>query len=499
MYFLGIDNGSTIAKAGIYDETGREIAVSSCKAEITSPEEGWYERNLDHLWDSNVRAIREALKKSGLTGSDISGISLTGHGNGLILTDGEGVPLHPAIEGADGRAQEFVDTWNSDGTFQKIHPKTLQCLWAAQPPALLAWFRKYRPEILEKAKYVFMIKDYLRFKLSGTAAAELSDMSATSIFNVHDGCYDDELFDILGLSDCRRLFPDIVGSTEICGTLSFESAALTGLTEGTPVAGGAFDIDAAALATGVIDESRMNVIAGTWCNNQYVSSVPVVSEDLFMVSLFADQKQWLVLEGSATSASNLEWFVSEFMEEERKAADASGKSVYQICDEEVASLGPGESDIVFVPFLYGSNASLKAKSVFLGLQGFHKRAHIIRAIFEGVVFSHRHHIEKLMEFRKLPDAARMAGGAVNSEVWTQMFADILGFPMEITHGRELGCLGAAICAAVGTGVYGTIPEAVDGMVTLKKRVEPDPALKDIYDKKYARYKKAIGVLEEYWD
>jgi L-xylulokinase len=344
-----------------------------------------------------------------------------------------------------------------------------------------------------------MVKDYIRFKLTGLAAAELSDMSATSLFNVHDGCYDDEILEILGLGNYRRLLPDLAGSTDLCGKISAEAAGICGLAEGTPVAGGVFDIDAAALATGVTDERRMNVIAGTWCNNQYVSPVPVVSKDVFMTSIFADKKQWLVLEGSATSASNLEWFVSEFMEEERKAADASGKSVYQICDEAVAATDAGDSEIIFVPFLYGSNASLKAKSVFIGLQGYHKRAHVIRAVFEGIVFSHRSHIEKLMKFRELPEAARMAGGAVKSEVWVQMFADILGFPMEITFGKELGCMGAAICAAVGVGEYTNLEHAVESMVKLKKRVEPNPDLKEIYDKKYALYKKAIGVLDNYWE
>jgi L-xylulokinase len=173
-------------------------------------------------------------------------------------------------------------------------------------------------------------------------------------------------------------------------------------------------------------------------------------------------------------------------------------SVYALCDREVAETDPAESDVVFLPFLYGSNAGQNAKSVFLGLDGQLKRGHVIRSIYEGIAFSHRTHIEKLMKHRKLPEIARIAGGAARSDVWVQMFADILNMPIEITRGTELGTMGAALCAGVGAGIFSDIGDGVDRMVNVIGHVDPNGNRTKIYDRKYARYQRAIAALEDFW-
>jgi L-xylulokinase len=206
-----------------------------------------------------------------------------------------------------------------------------------------------------------------------------------------------------------------------------------------------------------------------------------------------------MLEGSPTSASNLEWFVREFLQTEKQLAKSSGTSVYKICNDAVRNTQPEDTDIVFVPFLYGSNAGLKAKAVFVGLEGWHKREHIIRAIYEGICFSHRHHIEKIKEVQEPPQAVRIAGGAARSDVWVQMFADVLGMPMEVTAASELGTLGAAMCAGVGVKLLHDFDEAARKMVRVTHRVEPDAAKADVYANKYRLYKKAIRSLAGYWE
>jgi L-xylulokinase len=499
MYLLGIDNGSTVIKAGIFDYDGNEIAVFGSKVEVLTPKPGFYERKIEDIWQANIIAIAGVLKKAGLAGRDIAAIAITGHGNGLHLIDAKGAAVYPAIEGTDSRALEYVNRWLSDGTFDRVLPRTMQSLWPAQPAALLAWMKANEPRVIEKTKWLFMIKDYVRYKLTGEAYAELTDISATSIFNVKDVKYDPDLLTEFGIQDLMHIMPPVRNSTDICGHITKEASRLTGLAQGTPVAGGLFDVDAAAISTGITDSTKLNIIAGTWCNNQYISSKPVVSKELFMTSVFCIPGYWLILEGSATSASNLEWFVTGFLAQEKKKAERGGISVYALCDREVAETDPAESDIVFLPFLYGSNAGQNAKSVFLGLDGQHKRGHVIRSIYEGIAFSHRTHIEKLMKHRKLPEIARIAGGAARSDVWVQMFADILNMPIEITRGTELGTMGAALCAGVGAGIFSDFGDGVRRMVNVIGHVDPNSSHTRIYDRKYARYQQAIAALEGFWN
>jgi L-xylulokinase len=240
------------------------------------------------------------------------------------------------------------------------------------------------------------------------------------------------------------------------------------------------------------------MIAGTWGNNQYIAREPVVHEDVFMTTCYALPGYYLMLEGSATSASNLEWFVSEFFQAERENAARQGSSVYELCNRLVAATKPEDSTAVFLPFLYGCNVSLDGKACLLGFDGWHSRGHVLRAVYEGVIFSHNWHLQRLLQFRPKPQTVRLSGGAARSDVWLQMFADILQIPVEVPAGTELGAMGAALVAAVAVGLYGSYEEAVAAMVSVERAREPDPQLAERYRAKYARYQRALECMEPFW-
>jgi L-xylulokinase len=500
-YLMGIDNGVTATKAALYDLEGREIGVYGSKTTTLRPHPGFFERDMNEVWEANIQAISSIIKNIDISADDIVAVATTGHGNGIYLVDEKGKPVYHAIISTDSRAIDYSNKWLADGTFECVLPKTMQAIWPGQPTALLAWLKDHEPEVFKKACWVFMCKDYIRFCLTGEPYAEITDMSGTSLMNVRDVTYDRELLQEFGLEDCEEMLPPLKYSAEICGYVTKEAAERTGLKEGTPVAGGLFDIDACAIATGITSEDQLCIVAGSWCNNQYISKKPVVSKALFMTSLYCIPGYWLMLEGSATSASNLEWFVSEFFVEERKQAEEQETSVYDLCNQLVASTFPEDAQVVFVPFLYGTNAGadVRAKSCFVGLTGWHTRAHVLRAVYEGIVFSHKSHIEKLLPFREIPKTARIAGGAARSPVWLQIFADVLQIPIEVTTGTELGTLGAAICAGVATRQFESFEQAADKMVQVSQTYIPDPAKKELYKKKYATYRKTIETLNPLWE
>ena len=232
-------------------------------------------------------------------------------------------------------------------------------------------------------------RDYIRYILTSEIYIERTDISGTCLYNVVEDRYDDRIFAILGLSEYKHIFPEVKDSCEISGRITSDIAVATGLVEGTPVAGGIIDIQAATLATGIVEATeklKLNIIVGTWSINQYMTKTPKEDENLFMTTLCPKNGNWLITEGSATSASNLEWFVATFLQLEKKVLKQEGTSVYEICNSAIANTSPEDTDIVFLPFLYGSNTASTINGTLLNLRMSNERDHVIRAIYEGYCF-----------------------------------------------------------------------------------------------------------------
>lgn len=493
-YVIGLDNGGTMSKAAVYDLKGNEIAVSSVKTPMYQPQPGFTERDCEEMWEANCKSIRDVLAKSGISPDDVLGIAATGHGNGLYLCDADGKQTYNGIISTDSRGKEAAVEWNENGLHAATLDRTMQSVWEGQPTTILKWFQKYRPDVLEKTRWVFMCKDYIRFRLTGEAYGEITDMSGCSLMNVRDVCYDRELLEEMGLDDIYDKLPPLRYAGEICGYITEEAAALTGLNPGTPVAGGTMDIHASAMAVGTTDVDTMCVVAGTWSINEYISRTPVTDMDLFMTSIYQIPGYWMIMEGSPTSASNLEWFLTEILQD----VDLHSKDVYEYSNDCVELAGEADCGLTFLPFLFGSNADINAKGAFIGLQSWHNRDNMLRSVYEGIVFSHRRHIEKLLRFREAPKVIRMAGGVAKSKIWVQMFADVLQVPIEVARSQELGALGSAMCAAVAAGAFDSYKDACDSMVHIMYTAQPDPTKKAVYDKKYARFQKLIETLDPVW-
>lgn len=497
-YLLGIDNGGTVTKAAIFDMNGKEIAVSGRRVMTETPEPGFAERDMKALWDANVQVIKELIGKAGIDPGLIAGVAVTGHGNGLYLIDEDGKPVYKGIYSTDTRAKDIVTYWYKQGVFDKVHPKIMQAIWPGQPVALLSWMKVNKPDVLDHARWVLMCKDYIRYCLTGEAYAEITDLSGTNLMNIRDAVYDADLLKDFGLEGLFCKLPPIRNASEICGHITAEAACLTGLKEGTPVAGGMFDIDACAIATGIADQDKACIVAGTWSINQYITKIPVDSKDLFLNTLYCIEGYRLITEASPTSAGNLQWFIEQLLGEEVRLAKENGISVFDLCNDMVSLIEPEENSILFLPFLFGTNADADAKAAFIGLNGSHTKANMLRAVYEGIVLGHLYHFEKLLAFRNKPEAVRISGGASRSRIWVQIFADALQIPIEVVKGAELGALGAAMCAGVAAGIFESFEQAARGMVEVGYTCRPNQHKDEIYKKKYSAYKHLIKQLSPVW-
>lgn len=497
-YFLGIDNGGTSTKAAIYDERGTELAVAGASTDLQIPQAGFAEQDMEEMWRRNCRVIRRTLEQSGLRPRDIACVACCGHGKGMYLWGTDGKPACPGISSVDNRAWEYPVKWAADGTEARAFSLSRQHVLASQPVALLAWMRDNRPEILTRSRYVFGCKDYVRFRLTGEAGFERSDASGCSLMNLDTCEYDPELLRLFGLEAYMGLLPPLRNSTDICGHVTAEAAAATGLAEGTPVAGGAFDIDACAVAARVFGDESVCMIAGTWSINEYVASAPVVDGTVMMNSCFCVPGKYLVEESSPTSAGNLEWLIDTMLPEYKAQCAAEGRSIYETINGWVAETQDAGGPI-FLPFLMGSNVHPLAAGTFIGLNRHCGRRHLARAVYEGVAFSHRFHYERLLRsMPRPPRVIRLTGGANRSAVWSQMFADVMRCPVEAMAVHEAGTLGCAILSAAASGAYSSLEEAAANMSQVLRRFEPDSARAGDYDKRYHHYKRAIELLDPLW-
>ncbi|WP_406871740.1 FGGY-family carbohydrate kinase [Aminobacter sp. P9b] len=490
-YILGLDAGNTVIKAVLFDLEGRELALAAKDGRSSMPKPGHVERDLGELWRNAVEVIGQCIERAGVDAGDILAVGCAGHGNGLYALDRDGEPLI-GIQSLDTRASGLVDEWQKQGVGDRTYPLCLQKPWAAQTPTLLVWLKRHDPALHGRIGTVFLCKDFVVNRLTGARSTDMSDMSGCGLLSMPGRRYEGDLLAAYGLEDCAQLLPPVLESAEIAGRISPEVACLTGLAAGTPVIAGLFDVVASAIGSGVTRTGAASIIAGTWSINQVITDEPIRDPKIFMVSTY-DPERYLAIESSATSAANLEWIVREFFEH----APESGRSPFELCGDLVASVDPTGDVPIYHPYLYGAQTNGQSRAGFYGIAGWHGRAHLLRALFEGVVFEHRRHVETLRDAGAVVDEVVLSGGGSRSAIWPQIFADVLSLPVTVARSRETGALGAAIAAATGVGLFKDFAEGASAMTAAARRYTPNCEVALAYGRRYRLYgeiNKAMGPL-----
>ena len=486
--FLGVDVGGTVIKAAVFDAQGREISAGTSPMANSHPMPGRSERDPIAMWEASAAAIRAALAAPEVEKAGIAAVCCTGHGNGVYVFDHDMQPACPGIISSDNRTYELCETLMAGPSGADLVAQSEQRLRPASTPLFLLWFDRHAPEVTRTARHVLLCKDYVRYRLTDSIDSDLNDLSGSQLVHVRTGDYDDKLFETLGVGHWRDRMPRIRRNTEIVGTVTTAAAAATGLRAGTPVVAGTMDLDAVALASGLMRPGELAVCAGTWSINLVVQDKPAGPPFPLMQCLDQDGKRFVVVEGSPTSATNLAWF------KEGLFGDTLN---YERISAMVESIAPQASRLVYLPYIHGGLGAPRAAFVGLGIEN--GPAELLRALFEGVVFKHRAHVRDLIQVTgSRPHVARLSGGAARSDVWAQMFADVLEIPVEVATGSELGALGCAICAAVATATHPSFGAAIQEMVRIERRFEPRPEMSEVYRHKCADWEKVDNRLGPTW-
>lgn len=489
-FLLGLDAGNTVIKAVLFDPHGRQVGYCALNGATHQPGPGMVERSIPELWANARAAIRGCIADAGISADQIRAVGCAGHGNGLYLLDRSGEALL-GIQSLDNRASALAgDVDAAHGT--AIHAICLQRPWPAQTPMLLLWLKKNRPELYARAGTLLFAKDVLTWKLTGQRVTEISDLTGAGLMRLPEGRYDETLMGLLGLGDAMHLLPSAIDPAAVAGHVTAEAADATGLAAGTPVIAGYFDVVSSALGSGAVGEGDASIVVGSWSINQVFTRRPLVDEQIFMVSKFGADR-FVNMENSATSAVNLEWYIRELVER-----DGDHGNAFETVNAAVEAIEPSAQDPYFHPFLYGGRKGAHQRGGFYGVAGWHGAGHLLRALFEGVMFEHRRHVEVLTDAGVTFERVALSGGGSRSALWPQMFADGLGKVVTVAEARETGALGAAMGAALAAGLYPDYETAVSSMSRPKATFTPKAAMKAHYDNRYAVWRHITAAMEPIW-
>jgi L-xylulokinase len=488
-YLLGVDAGSTVTKAVLFDVSGAEIAQAARRVPHRYPRPHHVERDQDELWEVTCAVIREVVATAGVRAAEIAGVAVTSHGDGIYLVDEHGRPTRPGILSLDTRAADLVAEWERTGRGAAALPLSGQKPWPGSPVSVLAWLLRNEPDVLARTAYALPCKDVVKQRLTGVFSTDPTE-SSLSFTNVRTQEYDRETLRVFGVEELFGLLPEVIGSHEVAGEVTRAAAEQCGLSPGTPVASGAHDVDCGAIGMGTVLPGQLAIIAGTFSINEVISDSARVDER-WNARSFVVPGQWMNMALSPSSAANLEWFAT------RLAADAHASRPFGFVEEDLRAAGSGRSDLVYLPFLYGSPYPVDASAAFVGLRGWHERGHLVRAVMEGVVFNHRHHVDALRDGFDVTDI-RLTGGAAGSAPWVRMFADALAAPVGVSTVREAGALGCAMLAGIATGVYAGLGEAAAAVATKPVVVEPTPDGVGWQEENYRRYLRVVERMTAVW-
>ncbi|NIA69687.1 carbohydrate kinase [Pelagibius litoralis] len=494
-FILGIDSGNTVTKAAVFSEAGSLISLGDCEVVRIKPRPRFVERDMNVHWQMTCQAIRQAVAQAGIDPSQIAAVTATGHGDGLYLVDEDGAPLGNGIVSLDSRSAPVIERWEAEGVHDEALKITGQMPYAPAPSALLRWIKENEPERYGRIRWVLSCKDWLRYKLTGEIATDWTEAS-TAFVDPDTQDYSAAALRLFGLEEMERALPEAHDPCAVMGEITPEAAEATGLKVGTPVAAGLHDVTASAIGSGVAEQGVVSILAGTFSVNEIISGEPKPSPEWYCRNSFR-RGEWMNMTLSPASSANIDWFVKQCCRDAIRLAEERGGSAYDYLEEELSEAFAGDSRSVYHPFLYGSPHGNDSSAAFLGLQGWQHRGHMMRALLEGVVFNHRHHVDALRSGFHIK-GARLTGGSSRSPRICQLFSDGLGLDLETVDVDEAGALGAALCGAVAVGLYGDLGEAARRTVSVSSTFSPRPQVHRTLDDGYQRYKSTIHQLRSEW-
>jgi xylulokinase len=496
---LAYDIGTTGAKAVIFKKDASIVGSMYCQYDTYYPKPGWVEQSPEEWWAAVVKATRDLIETTGVDPHAIAGISFSGQMMGQIPIDKNGELLQKRVPiWADGRASAQVEqVFQELGGYEQFYNITLQ----GHNPQLYAlfrvmWYRDNLPEVFKRTYKFLHSKEFVANRMTGQFATDYTDQALSATLDMNKRTWSEAMFTAAGIS--RDVFPDLKESIDIMGTLTKEAAAVLNLVEGIPVVVGAGDGPCAAAGAGALMPGDAYFYIGSASWGGTIETKPigdfatkVIVHNHLVPGLY--HSQYVMYTGAIAQ----QWAIETLFGHEAAKGDA-----YKLASDLAEAIPPVEDTVLFLPYMRPGGApynNMNARGVFTGIGLNHKREHLFRAVLEGVSMNVRLLLERFERFRgqSLPELNIIGGGSRNP-YWMRLLAEISGRRITTTNlKQEANCFAAAQCAGVGVGVYRDFNE-VKQMFKVEQAYQPDPAITEFYDRKYAAFLQAYqGMLETY--
>ena len=480
MNFLGIDVGTGGTRAVLIDSGGAIRAAATIEhAPFASPEIGWAEQNPEDWRRASFEAIKQVLTSENVRADEIGAIGLSGQMHGAVFLDESDEVLRPSIIWCDQRTEKQCrELTEKIGAAKLIELVSNPALTNFTLPKML-WLRENEPETWNKTRTVLLPKDYVRLCLSGDKATDVSDATGTLLLNVQNRRWSGEMLAAVEISE--NLLPTLYESTEITGTISASCAAETGLKSGTLIVAGAGDNAAGAVGMGVVKVGAVSATIGTSGVIFAVTDQPSIdSRGRIHTFCHAVPERWHVTGVTQAAGLSFRWFRENFAENES----------YDKLVEAAAKISVGADGLLWTPYLMGErtpHVDPHVRASLIGLTASHTKAHVVRAILEGVAFSLRDSIEIFKSLNIPIETIKLGGGGARSALWRQIQANVYGQNVEIVEADEGAAYGAALLAGVGAGRWNTVDEACADTIRTAQKIEPNEKSVEILNRRYRAY------------
>jgi xylulokinase len=496
MKLLGIDTGTGGTRAVLVDETGRVVSSSTAEhAAISSSHPGWAEQYPDDWWRAACRAIPECLERAGVNPAEIAGIGLTGQMHGLVLLDKNSKVLHPSLIWCDQRTgAECEAITEKIGAGRLIELTANPALTGFTLPKIW-WVQKNEPEVWARVRSIFLPKDYVRFRLTGTRAIDVADASGTLLLDVVNRKWSAPMMEASRLSE--DMLPRVFESPEVASRVSEEGARATGLRAGIPVVAGAGDQAAGAVGMGIVRPGAVSATIGTSGVVFAATASPFLDpQGRIHTFCHAVPNRWHVMGVTQAAGYSLRWFRDQFGAALAAPGDPQ-RDPYDLLLDEAGQAPAGSDGLLWAPYLMGERTphlDPLARGALVGLTATHRRAHVIRAILEGVAFSLRDTLTIFSELKLPVESIRLGGGGARGALWQQIQADVYGMTVDLVEAEEGPAYGAALLAGVGAGVWTSVEEACDKSVRVATRVQAEKSRVALMNERYEAFRKLYPSL-----
>ncbi|MEE3351630.1 MAG: xylulokinase [Saccharofermentanaceae bacterium] len=497
-YLIGIDIGTSGTKTALFSQDGKLVAAHTVEYPLYQPQNGYAEQDPDDWWNAALTGLKKVVADSGVNKEDIAGIGLSGQMHGLVMLDKDGKVLRKSIIWCDQRTAKECEEITGKVGLDKLMAITASPALTGFTASKILWVRNNEPEIYSQVAHILLPKDYVRYRLTGEFATDVSDASGMQLLDIKNRNWSDEVLQLLDIK--KEWLAKVYESVEVSGRVTEEIAAETGLPAGIPVAAGAGDNAAAAIGCGVVKEGTAFVTLGTsGVVFAHTDDMQVDPKGRVHTFCSAVPGCWHVMGVHQAACLSLKWFKNTCCDAEVIEAEKRGIDVYQLLDEIAKDVPIGANRLLYLPYLMGERTphlDPNARGVFFGLSAMHERKDMLRAVMEGVVYALRDSIDIFNNLGVKIDSMYACGGGSKSKFWRQMLADVFDCTVNTCASDQGGALGAALLASVAAGVYPTIQEACGATIFSASSMDARADVHAQYEPYYQIYKDLYAPMAE---